>query len=310
MSELIKELLSKFVKTLKIENRSEMTIKSYTHYLKKFFEYLEREKDISSIDKVTKEILDDYRIYKYEQINIRGGLNSVSEQNNVLGAIKQFFRFLKEREYIVSNPAVSIPYAKAPKRLPRSILSRSEVRKILHTPDLKSTIGYRDRTILEILYSTGIRKSELGNLDITDVDYHDGLVRIQGKGDKERIVPVGKIACRYLENYIKSVRPELIRDPYNNALFLTLKGNRFTADVLLLRIRKYAEKAKLKKKVTPHTFRHTCATAMLKNRADIRSIQELLGHASLDSTQVYTKVTITDLKEIHRRCHPRERDKE
>jgi integrase/recombinase XerD len=121
---------------------------------------------------------------------------------------------------------------------------------------------------------------------------------------------LGKIACRYLENYIKSVRPELIRDPYNNHLFISTRGNRLSKNVVWELVKKYAKKAKLKKTISPHTFRHSCATSMLRNRADIRAVQELLGHESLESTQVYTHISINDLKETHKRCHPREKEKE
>ena len=195
--------------------------------------------------------------------------------------------------------------------MPRGILTRSEARRIINAPDRSCTLGYRDKAILEVLYTTGIRKEELNNLTLNDVDYNDGFLRIiQGKGRKDRIVPLGRICCRYLENYIKSVRPELIKDPYNNHLFLSSRGNKLSKNVAWELVKKYAKKAKIKKNVSPHTFRHTCATAMLKNKADIRAVQELLGHESLDTTQVYTRVTINDLKEVHSRCHPREKDKE
>jgi len=188
-------------------------------------------------------------------------------------------------------------------------LSVSEARRIIHAPDTKTVIGYRDQAVLEVLYSSGIRKEELNNLTLEDVDCDDGFLRIiEGKGNKDRIVPIGRIACRYLENYIHSVRSELVTNPQNNYLFLTMRGKKFSKNVLWELVKKYARKAKLKKNVYPHTFRHSCATAMLKNKADIRTIQKLLGHASLDSTQVYTHLSITDLKDVHRRCHPREKD--
>jgi integrase/recombinase XerD len=262
------------------------------------------------VDEITKGLIKDYQIALYEHINAKGMPNSIGHQNSVFRSVKQFLGYLKCSGYIVSDPADAVCYAKEPKALPKSILTPSEARKILHAPDTKSVIGYRDRTILEVFYSSGIRKTELRNLMLSDVDYHDGFLRIQGKGDKDRVVPIGRIACRYLENYIKSVRPELIRDPYNNYLFLSVRGNRINQNMPWVLIKKYAKKAKIKKNIHCHTFRHSCATAMLKNKADLRTIQELLGHKSLNTTQIYTKVTITDLKEVHQRCHPREKDKE
>ncbi len=310
-SDTISQLIEKYRESMKVRNLAEKTITGAIRYLNKFFEYIEKEHSVTELDHITKDVIYDYQVYQYEKTNKSGKLNSVAEQNNAIKPVKQFFRFLKEYEYIVSDPASEIAYAKEPKRLPRGVLTQSEARKILHAPETTSAIGYRDRTVMELLYTSGIRKSEAINLKLTDVDYDDGLLRIgQGKGKKDRIVPIGKIACRYLENYVKSVRPEFIKDPYNNYLFLSMKGNRLSRNRVWVLIKKYTKQAKIKKNVYPHTFRHSCATSMLKNKADIRSIQELLGHSSLDSTQVYTKITITDLKEVHTRCHPREKDRE
>jgi integrase/recombinase XerD len=303
-------LLFEYLKSLKIRNLSERTVQETRWRLSQFFNYLE-DNGITHIDGLTKETVWLYQVHLYETINDKGMQNSTGHQNNLLGAVKQFTRFLKERDYIVSDPSRDIQYAKVPKSLPRGILTSSEARKIMHAPDTSSVIGYRDRTILEVLYSSGIRKAELNHLKLNDVDYHDGFLRvIEGKGKKDRIVPLGRIACRYLENYIKTVRPELIREPYNSHLFLSLKGNRLSKNVIWELIKKYARKAKIRKNVHPHTFRHTCATAMLRNKADINVIQKLLGHESLNTTQVYISLSITDLKEVHQKCHPREKDRD
>jgi integrase/recombinase XerD len=292
-------------------NYAKKTIQSYVFYLNRFFAWL-RESGIGELAAVTRDIVRDYQTHLFEEINASTGQpNAVTYQNRSLQTVKSFFHFLSENDYLVGDPAKSIPYAREPQRLPRSILTQSEAKKVLHAPDTKTVLGYRDRTILEVLYSTGIRKEELLNILLTDVDYNDGLIRINcGKGKKDRVVPIGRIACRYLENYIKAVRPSLIRDPYNNHLFLSLRGNRLSKNMVWQIVKSYAGKAKIKKTISPHTFRHTCATLMLRNQANIRHIQELLGHASLDSTQVYASVSIVDLKEVHARCHPRERDKE
>jgi integrase/recombinase XerD len=302
-------LAKEFERSLKILNRSKRTVAEVIRKLNKFFDYL-KSLEIPHVDGITRVVVRDYQIEVYQAVNAKGYPNSVAYQNSQLSAVKQFLQFLVDAGYIVSNPARDIAYAKQPQRLPRGILSASEARKIMQAPDTKSAIGYRDRTILEVLYSSGIRKTELRDLTLNDVDYHDGFLRIQGKGNKERVVPIGRIACRYLENYIKSVRPELIKDPYNNHLFLSSRGNRFNHNAVWVLVKKYAHKARIKKNIHCHTFRHTCATAMLRNKADVRIIQKLLGHSSLDSTQVYTRVSITDLKEVHQRCHPREKDKE
>ncbi len=307
----MQSLIERYRNQLLTLNYASKTVKSNVFYLNRFLAWL-RENGIREIVAVTRDVIRDYQTNLYEEINKHTGEpNSVTYQNRNLLVIKSFFRFLFENDYLVGDPAKGIPYAKEPQRLPRSILTQSEAKKILHAPDTKTVLGYRDRAILEVLYSTGIRKEELLNILLSDVDYHDGFIRINcGKGRKDRVVPVGKIACRYLENYIKAVRPSLIRKPNNSHVFLSLRGNRLSKNMVWEIVKSYAEKAKMNKNISPHTFRHTCATLMLRNNANIRHIQELLGHASLDSTQVYASVSITDLKEVHARCHPRERDKE
>lgn len=295
---------------LAILNYAQGTIKGHLFFLNRFFKYLS-ELNITEITAVTKDVVSDYQAHLYEEINKKGQPNGVSYQNNNLKTVKSFFRFLAENNYIISDPSKDIAYAKKPKRLPRSILSGPEAKKVIHAPDTKTALGYRDRTILEVLYSSGIRRQEVINLLLTDVDHTEGFIRINsGKGDKDRVVPIGKIACRYLENYVKQVRPMLIRDPYNNHLFLSLRGGKLSKNVLWEIVKRCSKKTRIKKNISPHTFRHTCATLMLRNKANIRHIQELLGHASLDSTQVYAQVSITDLKEVHSKCHPREKDRE
>jgi integrase/recombinase XerD len=303
-------LTEKYRQHLTVLNFAAGTIKGHSFFLNRFFKYLS-EINITEVSAVTKDVVSDYQAHLYEEINFKGQPNGVSYQNNNIKTVKTFFRFLLQNNYIISDPAKEISYAKKPKRLPRSILSVPEAKKVIHAPDTKTALGYRDRTILEVLYSTGIRRQEVINLLLTDVDYNDGLVRVNsGKGGKDRVVPIGKIACRYIENYIKAVRPMLIRDPHNNYLFLSLRGGKLSKNVLWELVKRYSKKTRIKKNISPHTFRHTCATLMLRNKANIRHIQELLGHASLDSTQVYAHVSITDLKEVHSKCHPREKDKE
>ena len=304
------EWLDKYRDHLKVQNYSADTLKNYLFYLRHFFIYL-RENGIHDIASVTKDTIRHYQIHLYEKLNRNGSPDTVASQNVALRAIKSFFRFLTEENYLVADPARGVSYAREPKKLPRSILTQTEARRILHAPDTKTVLGYRDRAILEVLYSSGIRRKELSDLMLEDVDATEGYLRInEGKGKKDRIVPIGKIACRYLENYIKAVRPSLIRHPYENHLFLSLRGGQLQRNDISIIARYYAEKSKIKKHVTTHTFRHTCATLMLRNKANIRHIQELLGHSSLNSTQIYTAVSIADLKEVHSKCHPREKDNE
>jgi len=306
----LEHLGKEYIQSVQVKNFSERTIEGQRWRLGKFFLFLHRQ-GVDRFEQISKPLILDYQTEQYHCLSQRGRPKSVGHQNGMLAVAKGFTAFLKERDYIISDPGRDVKYAKAPKSLPRSILTKSEARRVVNAPDTKTALGYRDKTILEVLYTTGIRRSEANNLTLNDVDYHDGFLRIiAGKGGKDRTVLLGRIACRYLENYIKSVRQELIKDPYNNHLFLSINGNRLSKNVVWELVKKYAKQAKIKKTVSPHTFRHTCATAMLRNKAGIRAVQELLGHESLDTTQVYTRVTINDLKEVHSRCHPREKDKE
>ena len=306
----LESLGEEYIQSLKTRNLAQRTVEGQRWRLSKFFLYLYQQ-GVDRFEQINKPLILDYQTELYHSLSKQGKPYGASYQNSMLSVVKSFTNFLKERDYIISDPGHGIQYAKTPKILPRSILTKSEARKIINAPDVKTTLGYRDKTIMEVLYTTGIRKEELNNLTLNDVDYHDGFLRInKGKGGKDRMVPLGKIACRYLENYIKSVRPDLIKDPFNDHLFLSVRGNKLSKNVAWWLVKKYAKKAKIKKTVSPHTFRHTCATAMLKNKADVRAVQELLGHESLDTTQIYTRVTIDDLKKVHSRCHPRERDKE
>jgi integrase/recombinase XerD len=186
------------------------------------------------------------------------------------------------------------------------VLTKKEVARLLGKPDSSTVFGMRDRAILELLYSSGIRVSELTGLALEDLDLRGGELRVLGKGNKERLVPIGEVACDYLGVYLKASRPALA-PPRERTLFVTARGKRFQATNLVAIVREYGRRAGIHKRVTPHALRHTCATHLLKGKADIRQIQRILGHASIATTQRYTKVEITDLKEVLRRCHPRER---
>ena len=200
-------LKEKYCQHLTVIRYAPGTIKRHGYFLNHFLSYLE-EQGIHEITQITKDTIQDYQARLYETVNSRGEPNSVFHQNNNLKAVKGFFRFLIENNYLVSDPARDVSYARTPKRLPRSILTGPEAKKVIHAPNTKTATGYRDRAIIEVFYSTGIRRNELINLQLADVDYHEGFVRVNsGKGSKDRVVPIGKIACRYVENYVKAVRP-------------------------------------------------------------------------------------------------------
>ncbi len=218
------------------------TVKRYIYFLNRFFAWLEIQ-GVAEIGRVTKDMVQDYQAHLYETVNSRGEPNSVFHQNNALKAMKSLFRFLVESNCLSSDPTREVSYARTPKRLPRSILTGQEAKKIIHAPNTSTATGYRDRTMMEVLYSTGMRRSELINLRVSDVDYHGGFVRINsGKGNKDRVVPVGRIACRYLENYITAVRPLFSRNPAENHLFLTINGTEISRNRVWQLIKIYSKK--------------------------------------------------------------------
>ena len=190
-------------------------------------------------------------------------------------------------------------------KLPKT-MTEEEVIQVLAAPDLHTPIGIRDRAILELLYSSGVRRRELVNLNLADIDFENGYLMVnQGKYHKDRIVPIGEVALKFIEAYLKLVRWWFLRNPAEPALFLnSTTGKRIAVNTLAYIVKKMVKKSGIKKKITPHTFRHTMATHLLRNQADIRHIQAMLGHASLATTQIYTLLDTDDLKEVHRRAHP------
>ena len=233
---------------------------------------------------------------------------SLGYQACQITAVKSFYRFLYKRLLILRDPAAALELPRLDKRLPRTILSREEVLRILAVARERTAIGLRDRAILETLYATGIRYSELAKLALYDVDPSERVLRVVlGKGRKDRNVPLTRAACHAIEDYLVHGRPKLVVNPKLNNLFLSDKGGFMHCAVVNDRLRLWARKARLKKHVTCHTFRHSVATHLLRGHADIRHIQALLGHASLGTTERYTRVEISDLKKVIARAHPRGR---
>lgn len=231
---------------------------------------------------------------------------SAAYQAMRLVVLKHLYRFLHRRGYLFHDPAGDLELPRLEKRLPRVILTVSEVRKILEAPDSKTPRGLRDRAMLETLYGTGIRVTELCNLTPYDVDSEERVLRVVlGKGRKDRNVPLTHAAAEAIEAYLLRGRPKLLGRAKVRFLFVQDRGGRMERATACRIVQQWAHEAGVRKHVTPHTFRHTVATHLLKGRADIRHIQSLLGHASLGTTQRYTRVEISDLKQVIERAHPR-----
>jgi integrase/recombinase XerD len=223
--------------------------------------------------------------------------------------LRSFFKALVRAGLLLFNPAQNIEYPRRGEKLPHEILSRKDIRKILSAPDTETVYGYRDRTMIEVLYSTGVRPMEMAALTVEDVDLDEGFLRIiEGKGLKDRTLPLGEIAGRFLAEYISHVRPHLEKNGSGKRiLFLTRSGRAFDRSAIHKKLKTYAERCGIEKNVTARGFRSTMATDMLRGHADIRRIQEMLGHKSLDTTQIYARVVNDDLKKVHQRTHPREK---
>jgi integrase/recombinase XerD len=314
----LKLLMVRFKEYMELSNYSARTIGDYLSQLQYFVRYIEASvlEDITQIDKET---IYRYQMHLYNYKNKEKPL-SLETQSARMVAVKSFFRFLVKRGYYLYDPACDIELPKRKKNLPAGIMSRKEVYKVLNQPNADTSLGLRDKAIIEVLYSTGIRNSELRELHLYDADTANGELRItQGKGKKDRVVPLGDIASKYVEEYVKEGRSRLLeyarqvlkkkQDEPPPFLFISKGGKKITAANLRTMIKKYVKRAGLTKEVTTHSFRHTCATHLLKEGAGIRHIQALLGHSCITTTQRYTHVEVSDLKKAHRKCHPREQER-
>lgn len=288
-------------------NYSPRTWESQGAYLRLFGRFLSS-RGVNDVQRVSALLLREFQHWLFHEPTPRGNARSAVNQNQVLVAVKNFFRLLKAEGVLARDPSEELAYVRQPKTLPRNVLTPEEARQILETPDTQTLLGYRDRTLLEVFYATGIRKEELRNLTVGNVDLEQELLRVNdGKGAKDRVTPLTRVAASFLENYLRGVRPDLLRGATTDRLFVSIRATPLSKTALGNLVKKYARLARVKKTVTCHVWRHSCATHLLKNNANLRHVQELLGHRSLATTERYLHLTITDLKEAHRKFHPRER---
>ena len=299
-------LLERYRSHLELKNYSPRTVVTQFAALKLLLRFLE-ETNQPDITAATTATLHDCQRWHFYQPTHRGAARGIAYQNLVLSTVKSLFRFLHEETLIARDPSAALEHAREPQTLPRNILTPQEARKIIEAPDTGTPLGYRDRTILEVLYATGIRKLELMNLTLADVNLDEELLRINGgKGAKDRVVPLTAVAVSFLESYINGIRSKLLRGRSTNRLFLSLRGLPIARNTLGSLVEKYARRVRIKKRVTCHLWRHSSATHLLQRKANLRHVQEILGHRSLATTERYLHLTITELKEAHRKHHPRE----
>jgi len=302
--------LLRFIEWSASRGYSRRTTEARADHLKRFIRWC-LERSLDRPQDVTRPILERYRRTLYHYRKESGEPLSFATQQQRLLPLRAFFKWLSRENLILSNPASELELPRVHRRLPAHILSREDIERVMAQTALHGELGVRDRAMLETLYSTGIRRFELTGLKLYDLDLRNGTLCVRaGKGERDRYVPLGSRAIGWLRRYIEDVRPELVIEPDEGHLFLHEFGEPFEKNRLSDRVKRYLRAAGIDKPGSCHLFRHAMATQMLENGADIRFIQAILGHAQLSTTDIYTHVTITKLKEVHALTHPAERSRE
>ncbi len=285
-------------------NFSEHTIKNHRCFFGKFLVWCE-ERSVNASD-VTHELIERYQRHMYQWRDpSTGEAITHNSQRVVAAAIRVFFKWMKKRGHLPQNPAADVELPRKEYRLPINGLTVDEVEKILSMPDTTTALGLRDRALMEVLYSTGIRRSEIANLTIHDINPSQGVLTVvQGKGKRDRVLPIGQRALAWVDQYVIDARPALVCEPDHGKLFVMTRGSEISPKVVGYIVREYIEKAEIGKKGSCHLFRHAMATALLENGAEIKFLQQMLGHQQIQSTQVYGNISIRKLKEAHERLHP------
>jgi integrase/recombinase XerD len=322
MSEDLERFLSDYLSARRSEGTAPGTLVYRRIYLAHFLSWL-KDRGTTDLRTVTPEAARDYAValakHRYVLGRAEGAeLRPLKPRTRMtrLLVVRDFFRWLVKARLVLFDPTAALPLVFKKRQLPRHVLSETQVETLLSSPNLSTPIGLRDRAVLALLYSTGLRRSELSALDLTDVDLTDGSVYVRrGKGGKPRLVPLGESAVADVVTYLQKGRPELAeghRMPRTPALFVGVggpgrknQGGRLQPDGISLLVRRTSEKAKLEKPVMVHALRHALATHLLRAGADIRHVQRILGHSAVSTTEIYTHVTVRDLAEVHARSHPR-----
>ena len=302
----IENSIESFIRYQETIGRATSTVESNRVNLKYWQKYL-AEQGITDLAAVTPQIVAGYQDWVYNYQTRFKRPFTIATQIQVLNNLQVFYRYLVKTGQVLGSPAGVIRLPREPRKLPAVVLTPKEMKKLLAQPDAATVLGFRDRTMYEFLYSTGIRIGELIRLRAQDISFSDGMLFVHaGKGGKDRVVPLGKAACRYVKEYLQKIRPLLSDLSTSDTLFPDRLGKPFDKSGILKKLAVYARRAGIKKRITVHTFRHTLATEMLKHGADLRQIQELLGHTNLRTTQLYTHIVKGELKRILEQCHPRE----
>jgi len=280
-----------------IKGLSKNTSYSYKTDIEKLFTFIEKNK-VDSLTKISSQHISDF----LAELNI-SGLN-ITSINRCIVSVKQFFKYLMLENILKTDPTVDLISPRMKKSIPE-VLSLEDIEKILNAPDLTKYEGLRDAAMLEVLYASGLRVTELVELKQININYDHGYLIVMGKGSKERIVPIGITSIKKIKDYLNLSRPHLIKEKISDYLFITRRGSNFTRQGFWKIIKAYAIDAGIEKNISPHTIRHSFATHLLERGADLRTIQLLLGHSDISTTQIYTHVESKRLREIHKKYHPR-----
>jgi len=302
----LSEGIEKYLQDLILRNYSDKTIYAYRLRLHVFLRWTD-DRALVLVDSITEAHIERYRRYLHQYTYADKRITAATQKGHLL-VIKQVFSWLTKHRWIQINPTAEMELPKTPYKITHRLLTQAEIKRFIEAIDLNSITGLRDRSIIETLYSTGIRRAELINLAIDDIDIAEGMVLVrEGKGKKDRRIPIGERALHWLDRYLTEWRPKRPRATHSNTLYITEKGFKIRDGDIGQKIRDYKAIAEITKPGGCHLFRHAMATHMLDNGADIRHIQDMLGHSNLSSTQIYTKVSNQALKDVHRQTHPASR---
>jgi len=294
-----------FINYLRLEKSlSENTISNYLFDLDKFINYLNEEQSIDKVGLVTDKLIESYIYFLRNKKSKTGEYYSIISINRHISSLKTFFKYLLAEKNIETNPTDIIDAPKSTRKLPE-VLTIQEIDKMFMQTNIEDKFEIRDRAIMETIYASGLRVSETVSLRINDIFFKEGIVRVFGKGSKERIVPIGSSAIKYINLYLENSRPYFAKSISEDFIFLNFRGNYLTRMAIWNIIQKYSSRAGIKKAMHPHILRHSFATHLLEGGADIRIIQEMLGHSDISTTQIYTHIDREYLIEVHKTYHPR-----
>ncbi len=300
----LEAMLALYLEWLQVRQYSGETVRTQRNHLDVFLRWC-AERGLEDPHEITRPVLERYQRHLFHHRKRNGQPLSFRSQHAMLVPVRSWFKWMTRQNHILHNPASELELPRRGHQLPKHVLTVEEVEQVLRQPDMRDPMGLRDRAILETLYSTGVRRSELIQLKLYDADLRNGTVFIrQGKGKKDRVVPIGDRAIAWIEKYLREIRPKLVVEPDDMTLFLSQYGEPISPDHLSGKVHDYVEAANLGKGGGPHLFRHTMATLMLEGGADVRFIQQMLGHANLSTTEIYAHVSIRQLKQVHRATHP------